>query len=59
MTQTIALGLAAIGGAFVHAALVSKGILLAPPPDAAIYSLTIGFIAFVNAGLFALNRMAG
>jgi hypothetical protein len=53
MTQTVALGLAAIGGAFVHAALVSKGIWSIPPPDAAMYYLTVAFIAFVNAGLFA------
>jgi uncharacterized protein YneF (UPF0154 family) len=53
MTQTVALGLAAIGGAFVHAALVSKGMLSIPPADAAIYYLTVAFIAFVNGGLFA------
>jgi hypothetical protein len=45
--------LAAVGGAFVHAALVSKGMLSIPPPDGAIYYLIVAFIAFVNAGLFA------
>jgi hypothetical protein len=53
MAQTFALGLAAIGGAFVHAAFASKGMLSIPSPDAAMYYLTVAFIAFVNAGLFA------
>jgi hypothetical protein len=53
MTQTVALGLAAIGGAFVHAVLLSKGMLSLPSPDAALYYLTVAFIAFVNGGLFA------
>jgi hypothetical protein len=58
MAQSLALGLAAIGGAFVHAALVSKGMLSIPPPDAAIYYLTVAFIAFVNADLFASANTA-
>jgi hypothetical protein len=58
MAQTIALGLAAIGGGFVHAAFVSKGMLSMPPPDVTIYYLTVAFIAFVKAGLFAAANTA-
>jgi len=54
MPRAVAIGLAAIGGAFVHAVLVSKGMLSIPPADAITsYYLTVAFIAFVNAGLFA------
>jgi len=58
MTQTIALGLAAIGGGFVHAAFVSKGMWAMPPPEVAIYHLTVALIAFVKAGLFASANRA-
>jgi hypothetical protein len=51
MARTVALCLAAVGGGFVHAALVSKGMFSIPPPDMATYYLTVAFIAFVNAGL--------
>jgi hypothetical protein len=56
MTQAFALVLAAIGGAFVHAALLSKGILSFPQLEASTYYLTVAFIAFVNAGLCASAR---
>jgi hypothetical protein len=55
MTQVFALVLAAIGGAFVHAALL-KGILSFPQLEASTYYLTVAFIAFVNAGLCASAR---
>jgi len=59
MAQTIALGLAAIGGGFVHAAFVSKGLWSMPPPEVATNYLTVALIAFVKAGLFAsANRAA-
>jgi len=58
MAQIIALGLAAIGGGFVHAALVSKGMWSMPPPELAINDLTVAFIAFVKAGLFASANAA-
>jgi hypothetical protein len=58
MAQTIALGLAAIGGGFVHAAFVSKGMWSMPPPDVVIYDLTVAFIVFVKAGLFASANTA-
>jgi hypothetical protein len=51
MAQTVGLCLAAVGGGFVYAALMSKGMLSFPPPDVATYYLTVAFIAFVNAGL--------
>jgi hypothetical protein len=55
MARTIALVLAAIGGAFVYAAFLLKGMgmLSVPSLDASTYYLTVAFIAFVNAGLFA------
>jgi hypothetical protein len=60
MPQVLALGLAAIGGAFVHAVLVSKGmgILSAPSPNAMTYYLTVALVVFVNAALFASARTA-
>jgi hypothetical protein len=51
MARTVALVLAAIGGGFVHAAFLSKGMLSIPQLDASTYYLTVAFIAFVNAGL--------
>ena len=57
MARVIAVVLAAIGGGFVYAAFLSKGMgLLTSIPsslDTSIYYLTVAFIAFVNAGLFA------
>ena len=53
---TFGLVLAAIGGAFVHAALLSKGILSFPKLEVSTYYLTVAFIAFVNAGLCASAR---
>jgi hypothetical protein len=52
MARTIALVLAAIGGAFVHAALLSEGMPSFPHLDTSTYYLTVALIAFVNAGLF-------
>ena len=53
MARTVALVLAAIGGAVVHAALLSNGMWSNPLPDAGIYYLAVACVAFVNAGLFA------
>jgi hypothetical protein len=58
MAQTVALVLAAVGGAFVHAAFVSKGVLAVPSLDASTYYLMVALIAFVNAGLFASANTA-
>jgi hypothetical protein len=51
MARTVGLVLAAVGGAFVHAAFLSKGMLSVPVLDASTYYLTVALIAFVNAGL--------
>ena len=56
MTQVFAVVLAGIGGAFTHAALLSKGLLFIPQLDTSTYYLTVAFIAFVNAGLCASAR---
>jgi predicted lysophospholipase L1 biosynthesis ABC-type transport system permease subunit len=58
MPQAVAIVLAAIGGAFVYAVLVSKGMSVPPSPNATTYYLTVAFIAFVNAALFASARTA-
>ena len=51
MARTVALVLAAVGGGFVYAAFLSKGMLSIPQLGASTYYLTVAFIAFVNAGL--------
>ena len=51
MAQVFALVLAAIGGGFVHAAFLLKGMPSFPQLDASTYYLTLALIAFVNAGL--------
>jgi len=58
VSHTVSLTLAALGGAFVYAVLVSKGLLAIPSPNAP-YLLTVAFIAFVNAVLFASVKNVG
>jgi hypothetical protein len=58
MARTMALVLAAVGGAFVHAALVSTGIPSTLQLNTSTYYLTVAFIAFVNAGLFVSAKSA-
>jgi hypothetical protein len=59
MAQTIAIVLAGIGGAFVHAALQSEGMLSYPSSGPGIYYLTVALVAVVNAFLFAsANKLA-
>src|SRR5215470_16664899 len=57
VSHTASLVLAALGGAFVYAVLLSKGTLV-PPTSSGTYLLTLAFIALVNAVLFAAAKGA-